>query len=96
VTVTQLTKLINQAFKSQEDLTTAANQLEAMFENAVQIKKCGITFPDAMGGRVNDGRCEHITIEYDSDEPNAIGWKEFLKKLEGLEAEWTGQNMSAL
>jgi len=73
-------------------LTRAANQLEATFENVVVIGKCGINFPDAMGGRVNDGRCEHITIEYDSDAPNAIGWKEFLQKLGELERQWTDGN----
>ena len=60
------------------------------------IRKCGITFPDAMGGRVNDGRSEHITIDYDSEAANAIGWGEFLRRLESLEGEWTRERMSAL
>lgn len=40
-----------------------------------------------MGGRVNDGRSENITIQFDSDvakEP----WNEFLVRLRGLEDNW--------
>jgi hypothetical protein len=43
---------------------------------------------DAMGGRLNDGRTENITIEYDSDVGSSGGWKKFVEKLTMLEDEW--------
>jgi hypothetical protein len=76
-----------QAFASLEQLTRAVNQIEAAFSNSFELKKCGIETPDAMGGRVNDGRSENVTIEFDSKLAEG-GWKEFLIKLKGLEADW--------
>jgi len=84
------------AFKSLHHLTHAANQLEGMFGSTLDIRKCGIEAPDAMGGRVNDGRSEHITIEYDSDAAGAVGWQDFMSRLTGLEAEWEHEGMSVL
>jgi hypothetical protein len=77
------------AFKSLQHLTHAANQLEAAFSETYDItmKKCGVETPNAMGDRVNDGRCENITIEFDSEASKA-GWSEFLQKLRGMEEEW--------
>ncbi|KAG9246733.1 hypothetical protein BJ878DRAFT_495831 [Calycina marina] len=75
-------------FKSQKSLTRAAEKIDTMFGDAVTIRKCGINFPNAMGGRVNDGRCEHITIDYDSNSPGAVGWQNFLSQLTELEAGW--------
>ncbi|PQE14074.1 hypothetical protein CJF30_00006867 [Rutstroemia sp. NJR-2017a BBW] len=75
------------AFPSFEQLARAVNQIEAAFGETFDLKKCGIETPDAMGGRVNDGRSENITIEFDSKVAE-VGWKEFLIKLKGLEAEW--------
>ncbi|KAA8572213.1 hypothetical protein MFRU_060g00110 [Monilinia fructicola] len=75
------------SFKTLEDVTRAINQIEAAFGNTFELKKCGIDSPDAMGGRVNDGRSENITIQFDSDvakEP----WNEFLVRLRGLEDNW--------
>jgi hypothetical protein len=77
----------HQAFPSLEQLARAVNQIEAAFGETFDLKKCGIETPDAMGGRVNDGRSENITIEFDSKVAEG-GWKEFLIKLKGLEAEW--------
>ena len=68
-------------------LTHAANQLEQAFSNTFEIRKCGVDTPDAQGGRVNDGRSECVTIEFDS-ETATEGWKEFLEKLQTLEDEW--------
>jgi hypothetical protein len=51
------------------------------------MRKCGVETPDAMGGRVNDGRCANVTIEYESETAKG-GWKEFLAKLNALEDEW--------
>jgi hypothetical protein len=48
-----------------------------------------------MGGRVNDGRCENITIEFDSDTSKS-GWTEFLATLKGLEDEWDHESLSVL
>ena len=44
---------------------------------------------------MNDGRCEHITIAYDSDAPGAMGWGDFLEKLKKMEAEWAGEETNA-
>lgn len=41
-----------------------------------------------MGGRVNDGRSENITIEFDSD-VSEESWTEFLARLKELEDEWS-------
>jgi len=49
-----------------------------------------------MGGRVNDGRSENITIEYESDSAGELGWKEFLHQLTILEDEWDHEGMSVL
>jgi hypothetical protein len=76
-----------QTFKSMHHLTHAANQLEAAFRDTFDIRKCGCDTPDAMGGRVNDGRCENITIEYESETAKE-GWKQFLGRLKALEDEW--------
>jgi hypothetical protein len=43
--------------------------------------------PDAQGGRVNDGRSENITIEFDTKTAK-MGWSEFLTSLRVLEDEW--------
>lgn len=75
------------AFKSMHHLTHAANQLEAAFRDSFDIKKCGVETPDAMGGRVNDGRSENITIDFDSDNSSET-WTEFLARLKALEDEW--------
>lgn len=68
-------------------LTHAANQLEAAFRDSFEIKKCGVETPDAMGGRVNDGRCENVTIDFNSD-TSTESWKDFLARLTVLEDEW--------
>ena len=49
-----------------------------------------------MGGRVDNGRQEHITIEYDSDAAGAIGWQDFMARLTTLETEWEHERTSAL
>ncbi|KAB8301671.1 hypothetical protein EYC80_003506 [Monilinia laxa] len=75
------------SFKTLEDATRAINQVEAAFGETFELKKCGIDSPDAMGGRVNDGRSENITIQFDSNvakEP----WNEFLVRLRELEDNW--------
>ncbi|PQE08375.1 hypothetical protein CJF32_00002550 [Rutstroemia sp. NJR-2017a WRK4] len=48
------------AFPSLEQLTRAVNQIEAAFGETFDLKKCGIETPDAMGGRVNDGRMSNV------------------------------------
>lgn len=68
-------------------LTHAANQLEAAFRDSFDIKKCGVETPNAMGDRVNDGRTENVTIEYESDTAKE-GWLPFLARLKKLEDEW--------
>ena len=68
-------------------LTHAANQLDAVFRDAFAIRKCGVETPDAMGGRVNDGRSENVTIEFDS-ETSSESWSDFLARLKVLEDEW--------
>jgi len=68
-------------------LTHAANQLESAFSDNFELRKCGVETPDAQGGRVNDGRSENITIEYDTETAQE-GWSEFLKRLSDLEDEW--------
>jgi len=75
------------SFKSLHHLTHAANRLDAAFGGAFDIRKCGVETPDAMGGRVNDGRSENITIEFDSG-TSPEGWKDFLARLKTLEDEW--------
>ena len=85
-----------QAFKSLHHLTHAANQLQAAFGSKFEMKKCGVESPDAMGGRVNDGRSENITIEYESESAGELGWKEFLHQLTALEDEWDHEGMSVL
>lgn len=76
-------------------LTHAANQLDAAFGQTLDIKKCGVETPDAMGGRVNDGRSENITIEFESD-TSPESWKDFLARLKSLEDEWEHEGMSVL
>jgi hypothetical protein len=51
---------------------------------------------DAMGGRMNDGRTENITIEFDSDVGGNGGWKAFLGRLKKLEDGWDHEGMSVL
>lgn len=75
-------------------LTHAANQLDAAF-GTFDIKKCGVETPDAMGGRVNDGRSENITIEFESDS-SPESWKDFLARLKTLEDEWEHETTSVL
>lgn len=76
-----------QTFKSMHHLTHAANQLESAFREEFDIRKCGCDHPDAMGGRVNDGRSENITIEFETETAKE-GWKQFLGRLKVLEDEW--------
>lgn len=83
-------------FKSRHHLTHASNQLEEAFGNKFEFKKCGLEMGDAMGGRVNDGRTENITIEYNSDIGGNGGWKAFLAKLKQLEDEWDHEGVSLL
>lgn len=83
------------AFQSLHHLTHAVNQLDAAFGSAFDVKKCGIDTPDAMGGRVNDGRSENITIEFDSD-ASTEGWPAFMVKLKALEDEWVHESETAL
>jgi hypothetical protein len=85
-----------QAFKSLHHLTHAANQLETAFSKTFEIKKCGLEMGDAMGGRLNDGRTENITIEYDSEIAGTGGWKAFTAELKKLEDEWDHEGMSVL
>ena len=68
-------------------LTHAANQLESAFSATFELRECGVETPDAQGGRVNDGRSENITIEFDTETAKE-GWSEFLKRLSDLEDEW--------
>jgi len=75
------------AFKTYHHLTHASNQLIAAFGKACEMKKCGVDSPDAMGGRVNDGRTENITIEYDSEKATEP-WQQFKSRLTALEDEW--------
>jgi len=75
------------AFKSMHHLTHAANQLEAAFRDSFEMKKCGVETPNAMGDRVNDGRSENVTIEFDSDS-SSESWSDFLARLKVLEDEW--------
>ncbi|TAQ87579.1 hypothetical protein B7494_g4084 [Chlorociboria aeruginascens] len=84
------------AFKSLHHLTHAANQLEATLGSDMQMNRCGVQNPDAMGGRINDGRTENITIEYDSEKENEDGWKEFLAKIKRLEDEWDHEGKTSL
>jgi hypothetical protein len=57
------------------------------------MKKCGLEIGDAMGGRVNDGRTENITIEFNSDIGGDGGWKNFVGTLKKLEDEWDHESM---
>jgi len=82
------------AFKSLHHLTHATNQLEAAFSETCDIRKCGGEAPDAMGGRVNDGRFECMTIEFDSEAARE-GWREFMARLKGLEDEWEHEGEGA-
>ncbi|QSZ31505.1 hypothetical protein DSL72_001072 [Monilinia vaccinii-corymbosi] len=75
------------SFKTLEDVTRAISQIETAFGNTFELRKCGIDSPDAMGGRVNDGRSENITIEFDSNVAKE-SWTEFLARLRALEDEW--------
>ena len=59
------------------------------------MRKCGCNSPDAMGGRVNDGRCENITIEYETETVKE-GWKQFTGRLKVLEDEWEHEEVSML
>lgn len=77
-----------QAFETEAGATRAIKQAEAAFGRTFKLKRCGIDSPDAMGGRVNDGRCENITIEYDSSGTKESWW-EFLSRLRELEDEWS-------
>lgn len=86
----------SQAFKSLHHLTHAANQLRGAFGKTFNLNTCGVETPDAMGGRVNDGRSENITIEYQSDAEGAQNWKTFLVELQRLEDEWDHEGMSVL
>ncbi|RDL30153.1 uncharacterized protein BP5553_10431 [Venustampulla echinocandica] len=74
-------------FQSLRHLTNAVDQIEAGFGGTVALRKCGGELPDAMGGRVNDGRCENVTIEFDSNTAQE-GWDKFLLRLRGMEKEW--------
>jgi hypothetical protein len=87
---------LRKAFKSLHHLTHATNQLEAAFGRKFDIRRCGVETPDAMGGRVNDGRSENITIEYDSGAQDTMAWKDFLVTLAALEDEWEHEGMSVL
>lgn len=69
------------------DLTHASNQLEAAFGASFDLRKCGMETPDAMGGRVNDGRSANVTIEFESDTAQTR-WVDFLLQLKALEDEW--------
>jgi hypothetical protein len=73
------------------------NQLESAFNDTFEIRKCGIETPNDIGERVNDGRSENITIEFNSETANE-GWAEFLGRLRSLEDEWEreGQHDSVL
>jgi len=82
-------------FKSLHHLTHAENQLEAEFGSVSDFRKCGIETPNAMGDRVNDGRCENITIEYDS-ETAVEGWNSFLGRLKSLQDEWQHESELSL
>jgi hypothetical protein len=48
-----------------------------------------------MGGRVNDGRTENITVEFDGETAKG-NWKEFLGRLRGLEDEWEHEGKKTL
>lgn len=72
-------------------LTHAANQLEAAFGASFDLRKCGMETPDAMGGRVNDGRSANVTIEFESDTAQTK-WVDFLLQLKVLEDGWDLEN----
>ncbi|TVY30139.1 hypothetical protein LHYA1_G001097 [Lachnellula hyalina] len=82
-------------FKSKHHLTHAANQLEEAFREKFGIRKCGCDSPDAMGGRVNDGRCQNFTIEYET-ETASEEWRQFTERLRRLEDEWEHEEVSML
>jgi hypothetical protein len=77
-----------QLFKSLHHLTHATNQLEDAFSKKFEMKKCGLGMGDAMGDRVNDGRTENVTIEFNSEIAEHGDWKSFLGSLKRLEDEW--------
>lgn len=77
-------------------LTHATNQLEAAFGKTFDIRKCGVEAPDAMGGRVNDGRSENVTIEYASETAAGLKWNDFLDELKHMEDEWEYEGVSLL
>lgn len=86
----------NSAFRSLHHLTHATNQLDAAFGKTFEMKKCGLEMGDAMGGRLNDGRTENITIEYNSDIGGHGGWKTFVEQLTKLEDDWDHEGVSVL
>jgi len=90
-----LTNWLKQTFKSKHHLTHAANQLEEAFREKFGIRKCGCDSPDAMGGRVNDGRCQNFTIEYET-ETASEEWRQFTERLRRLEDEWEHEEVSML
>ncbi|ESZ92236.1 hypothetical protein SBOR_7362 [Sclerotinia borealis F-4128] len=75
------------AFQTLEHVTRAMQQVEDAFGNTFELKKCGIDSPDAMGGRVNDGRSENVTVEFDEG-VTTESWGEFLGRLKGLQDGW--------
>ena len=77
-----------QSFKSLHHLTHATNRLEEAFGKSFEMNTCGLDKGDAMGGRLNDGRTENITIEYNSNVGANGGWKAFVDNLKKLEDEW--------
>ncbi|KAG9232045.1 hypothetical protein BJ875DRAFT_443542 [Amylocarpus encephaloides] len=81
-------------FKTMQGLQQATTQLEAAFSDVFRIRKCGLDTPDAMGGRVNDGRSENVTIEFET-EATASGWGEFLATLQRIEGEWKMEGVGA-
>ena len=70
-----------------QELQQATTQLEAAFIDVFCIRKCGVDAPDAMGGRVNDGRSENVTIQFKT-EATTSGWEDFLARLQRIESEW--------
>ena len=66
-------------------LTYAINRLESSFAG-MEIQKCGVDRPDAMGDRVNNDTCENVSIEF--KETANMPWKNFLMNLRVLESDW--------
>lgn len=48
-----------------------------------------------MGGRVNDGRCQNFTIEYETETAKEE-WRQFTGRLKVLEDEWEHEELSML